>query len=154
MAGSIAVSDSSSLIALWQIGLIDRIAPLFATFLIPPAVAFEITPSVGSLTWAEIQALADALDARILRAGLGAGETEAIALAMERTADRVILDDLKARRLAISLGLPVGGTRGLLVDAKHAGLINEITPWIEDLLQVGFHLSLQVVDQILQDAGE
>jgi predicted nucleic acid-binding protein len=154
MAGLIVVSDSSSLIALWQIRLIDRIAPLYATLLIPPAVAFEIRPSVGSLTWAEIQAPADAIDARILRAGLGAGETEAIALAMEYKPDRVILDDLKARRLAMSLGLPVGGTLGLLLDAKQAVLINEIKPSIEDLLQVGFHLSLQVVDRILRDSGE
>ena len=48
------------------------------------------------------------------------GEAEAIALAHERRC-RIILDDRKARVVAVRLGVPVTGTVGLLLKAKQAG---------------------------------
>lgn len=53
----VAVSDSSALIALYQVGLLQRLTPLFDELVIPRAVAREIAPTVGPLLAAERTAL-------------------------------------------------------------------------------------------------
>ena len=85
---------------------------------------------------------------------LGAGEREAIALAGQLGARRLILDDLPARRLAARRGLPVTGTVGLLLAAKHAGLVPAVAPLLDALTAAGFHLSGRVRDAVLAAAGE
>jgi predicted nucleic acid-binding protein len=55
------------------------------------------------------------------------GEAEAIALAVE-TDSRIILDDSKARSVARNLGLAVIGTIGVLVKAKHLGVVQLVRP--------------------------
>jgi predicted nucleic acid-binding protein len=85
---------------------------------------------------------------------LGPGEREAIALAVELGADEIILDDLSARRMATSLGIPVIGTLGLLLRAKKRGLIREVRPLVEALQSQGFRISERVLSGILAAAGE
>ena len=94
------------------------------------------------------------IDTRILDANLGAGETDALALALELNPDRILLDDRQARRLGASFELPIVGTAGILLDAKRAGLVTEVKPSLEALLRVGFYISVPVLEQILTDAGE
>jgi predicted nucleic acid-binding protein len=53
---------------------------------------------------------------------IGPGEAEAIALAIEAGAARIVLDDKKARRIARELGVTVTGTVGVLLRAKQRGL--------------------------------
>jgi len=48
----------------------------------------------------------------VLSSSLGRGEAEAIAVASDVDADIVLLDDLRARRMARRLGLNVMGTLG------------------------------------------
>jgi predicted nucleic acid-binding protein len=85
---------------------------------------------------------------------LGAGEREAIALAVEVHAQKIILDDLPARRLAASLGLSVIGTVGLILAAKHAGLVPAVAPVLDEMVAAGFRLSQTVVAAVLASAGE
>jgi hypothetical protein len=59
----------------------------------------------------------------IKSAGLGAGESEAMALALVLHADRVLLDELAGRKLALRLGVPVIGSVGVLLAAKRKSLI-------------------------------
>ncbi len=93
------VSDASPLIALQQIGQLSLLGSIFGTVLIPPAVAREVT-SVERPSWIVEQALTKPLPPSVARAGLGAGESEAISLALEVGADRVIIDELAGRSLA------------------------------------------------------
>lgn len=76
------------------------------------------------------------------------GEAEAITLFREMKADLLLLDDLKARRYAKSMGLPVAGTAGLLIVAKHKGIIPEIKPILSNLKRHKFYLS----DEVLKKA--
>ncbi|HSB61623.1 MAG TPA: DUF3368 domain-containing protein, partial [Vicinamibacteria bacterium] len=95
------VADASVLIALVQISQLPLLESLFAEIVIPPAVAREVAPSLPEPpTWIRIQKPALPLDARVAASSLDAGETEAIALALELGAAWIILDDLPARRLA------------------------------------------------------
>jgi predicted nucleic acid-binding protein len=85
---------------------------------------------------------------------LGAGEWEALALAIELKADWIILDDLPARRSAQAAGLNVIGTLGTLVTAKRTGLLKLIRPELDALLRTSFFLSPRLYDEVLQAAGE
>jgi predicted nucleic acid-binding protein len=85
---------------------------------------------------------------------LGAGEREAIALAVELNASEVLLDDLPARRLASHLGLPVLGTLGILLRAKARGLVPQVRPLLQMLHEQDFRMSEQLFDAIVAAAGE
>jgi predicted nucleic acid-binding protein len=149
------VSNSSPLIALARIQRLDLLPAIFESILIPPAVAREIAPSIPILpTWLRIQAPSVLPPAPLLRRRLGAGEREALALAIELRADRIILDDLPARRSAEAAGLNVIGTLGALVTAKRTDLLKAIRPELEALLRTSFFLSPQLYNELLRAAGE
>jgi predicted nucleic acid-binding protein len=57
---------------------------------------------------------------------LGDGERAALALAMERDADLVVLDDQEGRRIAKQRDLSVTGTIGVLVEARANGYIDSL----------------------------
>ena len=149
------VCNTSPLIALWQIGQLDLLRDLFATVLIPPAVSAEVSPGVPSLPpWVVPAALAQPLPPTVLTAALGPGESEAIALALERSARVLILDDLTARGLARLLGVPIIGTVGVLLAAKRRGLITTVRTCLDELDAFHFHVSPPLREQALRDAGE
>ena len=85
---------------------------------------------------------------------LGPGETEALALALESTDAIVILDDALARQMATTLAIRFRGSLGLLLDAKQAGLVSAITPLLDQLQALGFHLSAETRKLILDLATE
>jgi predicted nucleic acid-binding protein len=86
---------------------------------------------------------------------LDPGESEALALAMEIHAERVLIDESEGRRVARRLGLATIGVMGFLVQAKHQGLIPRVGPLMDVLTtRIRFHLSPEVRQQILRDAGE
>jgi len=59
---------------------------------------------------------------------------------LELRAERLILDEQPARRLANSLGLRVIGTAGLLLAAKERGLLARNKPELDRLLEVRFFM--------------
>jgi len=54
-------------------------------------------------------------------------------LAQEQGADLVIIDDNAAKKTAKYLGLPVTGTLGVLVKAKHLGIVEEVRPLLSEM---------------------
>ncbi|MEA1947618.1 MAG: hypothetical protein U9N83_10010 [Thermodesulfobacteriota bacterium] len=56
------------------------------------------------------------------------GESAAIALAIERKANLLLLDETDARNIAEFYGLPKTGVIGLLMKAKKKNLVKEIKP--------------------------
>lgn len=147
------VSNSSPLIALEQIGHLDLLEQIFTTVLVPPAVAREAT-SVVLPVWIIETSLTQAIGPRILRASLGPGESEAISLALEASAQWVILDDRPARRLATALNLPVIGTLGVLLASKRRGFLLAVRPCIDALVSHGFRIAPDLYERVLADAGE
>lgn len=148
------VADASPLIALADLGILDRCAPLFASCLVPPAVDREVAPTVRRPPWILVRPLVGPIDRRILFAHLDRGETEAIGLALAIGGHQVLVDGRAARRLAVSLGLPVIGTVGLLIVAKQHGIVDAIRPHLEALRATGFFLADDVIALALRNAGE
>ena len=149
----IVVSNSSPLIALDRIGRLELLNRLLGEVLVPPAVAREVFLDRELPGWIRIKPLTRSPEI-FMSPTLGAGEREAIALAVELGASRVILDDLPARRLAATLRLPVIGTVGLILAAKRAGHVPLIASILDELLTAGFRLSPSVVAAALASAGE
>ena len=148
------VGNASPLIALHHLGQLDLCAALFGTVLIPPAVSHETFRSRLRPSWIEERPLTQPLSAVVLRGRLGAGEREAIALAIELNADLILLDDAAARRTAVGLGLHIIGTFGILLQAKEQQLIPVVKPLIDQLLAFGFHADEELVSAVLRIAGE
>lgn len=82
------------------------------------------------------------------------GELAVIELALERRAERVVLDDRAARRQARGRGLSVVGTLGLLLAARLRGEIADLGREVERLESQGFRASPQLVQRVLSEAGE
>jgi uncharacterized protein len=86
---------------------------------------------------------------------LDRGERDAIALARALGADCLLIDDLRGREVAQTLGLPVKGTLAILAEAKSAGLIPSLAAVYRALrLETTFRFSRELEMEFLADAGE
>lgn len=87
---------------------------------------------------------------------LGAGEAAAITPAVEFGSglDKLLIDERLGRAVAEGFGLPVLGTFGLLAAAKDAGLVAEVGPLLDRLIENGARCSAKLRAFILQQAGE
>ena len=92
--------------------------------------------------------------ARISGIQIGAGESEAIALALELGNVFVLLDDKKARQIAKQLGLEIIGTIGLILRAKRKGLIEKVKPVLNELIMAGFRIKVNLYQEALRLANE
>jgi predicted nucleic acid-binding protein len=66
----------------------------------------------------------------------------------------LIVDDYKARRVAVNLGIKITGTIGVIVKAKLNGIITSVKPYLERINKTNFRLSEEIVHQALLDAAE
>lgn len=91
--------------------------------------------------------------ANSLNARLGRGESEAIALATELQADRVILDDFAARREAMRLGLNVRGTLAIMRKLHSEGKIsiNNLDELYQRLMAINFRVKRSLFDAIFEE---
>jgi predicted nucleic acid-binding protein len=94
-------------------------------------------------------------DLRIfLELSVDKGEASAIILAIENKDCLVIIDDLKARKLASSLNIKMTGTLGVIVKAKQLKCISEVKPIIEKLRNADFRINEKIISEILTKVGE
>jgi predicted nucleic acid-binding protein len=91
---------------------------------------------------------------QLLELQIDKGESSAIALALEMPGSTVILDDFKARKIAIKLGIQVTGTLGVIIRARQKGIISSIKPILGKLKQTNFRLSPELELEALKMAGE
>lgn len=143
------VLDSTCLIGLERIGYLHILPALFGP-VIPPAVQREFA---RQFDWISVDTEFDLSLTSVLKMALGAGESEAIALAKERGI-RIATDDRQARAAAKGLGLKFIGTVGILLRAKAAGIVNEIRPMLDALDANGFHIGRSLREEALRIANE
>ncbi len=160
----IVVADAGPLIHLGAIGQIELIHRLSPEVLVPRAVFDEVVVVGAGLPGArEVQAAAwitvvtptqAAVVASLRAGGLDRGEAEAIAVAVERRADRLLIDERQGRMTAEAMGVPVVGSVGVLIAAKVRGDIAAIAPLLSALRTSGLWLSDSVVARVLASVGE
>jgi predicted nucleic acid-binding protein len=84
---------------------------------------------------------------------LGLGEAEAICLAAELHADQLLVDDRKARRIAIALGLAVVGTLNILEAASMRDMV-DLPNAIRKLQLTNFRAPADLVKLLLDRDAE
>ena len=158
----IIIADSSPLIGLARINQLELLHQLAKRTVVPAAVWSESVtarpdaPGANLLfatSWIEIQPLDFPLPASLL-AEVDRGEAEAITLAQRFPEAVLLLDDLRARRVAGRHGLRLLGTVGLLVRARKAGILSALRPAMDQLVAVGIHLNPELVRAALAEVGE
>jgi predicted nucleic acid-binding protein len=155
------IVNNTPLVALWALRRLDLFQALFGEVLAPAAVHAEFLATERSLRqsmlatafWIRPTKLADPRRADTFM-GIGRGEAEVLVLAQERHARLVVIDDLRARRFAKRLDIPLTGTLGMLVLAKNKGLVTSVYPLIQELQVAGIFFSASLVANILVLADE
>lgn len=160
----IVVSNTSPLVNLATVGQLDLLRQLYGKIIIPQAVYHEIVVvgagqpgdiEIKTFDWIETQQANDRIVVTSLELELDRGEAEAIALATALKADLLLLDERKGRVVASRLGLKFVGLLGILIEAKHKGLIVEVKPIMDSLItKAGFWMSQQLYEQVLQVVRE
>jgi predicted nucleic acid-binding protein len=79
---------------------------------------------------------------------LGAGENEAISLAVEVRADRILIDDRAAHRAATKRGIHSVGTLTVLFEAAGLGLL-KLPDAIKKLRATNFRVPELIIQQLL-----
>jgi predicted nucleic acid-binding protein len=160
---SLVVSDTSPIRALAHLGRVELLRDLFGEVLVPPAVAEELrTPPEGlpgveilELNFVSIQTPHDRERVAELRLELDAGESEALVLALELGITAILIDEATGRAIARRLGLVPLGVLGTLVRAKQRGLIDQVTPLMDQLeTEIDFFMSKALRAEIQRMAGE
>ena len=157
----LVISNATPIISLALIGQLELLHMLYREVSIPKAVEAEIlrggqragAKELPGVAYIKTIALTDPSRADLL-SDLDRGEAEVIALAQERQAELVLLDERLGRRHAQRLGINVTGTVGILLRAKTEGYLSELKPWLDQLQRGGIHLSPALIKRALILGGE
>jgi len=159
----IIVSDTSPISNLAAIGQLHLLQKLYGTVMIPVAVYQEIlnsgatdtaTLAVKNLDWIQVKSISNLAWLKTFQSNLDPGEAEAIVLAMELNADRLIVDERRGRQKAIHSGIKVIGLLGILLASKKQGLIAEVKPLLDALIVHGFWIRNELYAELLKLSGE
>ncbi len=157
------VCNSSPLIHLAKIGKLELLKDYFTEISIPEAVYRECVidgkdredaKRIENAAWIRVVDIKNIDLKKALNTVLDEGASEAIVLALQESADLILLDDYEARELARTYGMKITGTIGLLIKAKYEGDISSIGEMLKKLRRTGFWLSDDLYTKILRDEGE
>lgn len=158
----IVIADTTPIITLMKLQRLDLLEKLFDTVIVPNAVYEELVSNSNYQTEAQMVVecpflkrleVSDRQSIKILRevVGLDAGESEAIALAEEKHADLLIIDERKGRRVAKQMELKIIGTIGILLQAFDCEILSktEILSYAENLKNSSIRISDTLFELIL-----
>jgi predicted nucleic acid-binding protein len=131
----VVVSDASPLIILSKLGQLTLLIQLYEEVLIPEAVYEEVVVAglreghtdaiavdhlvrVGRIV---VRAVELSAESQSWSSTIARGEAEVIELARDINAEWALVDNAHARRAARSLGIPLRGTIGVLLEAAATG---------------------------------
>lgn len=144
----IVISDTSTLIILHKINELNILKQVYGELITTPEIAEEFGEKLPD--WINVQSVTDEKYQRFLETQVDRGEASAIALAAEFEDVTLLLDDLKARKLAQKLKLKTTGALGVIHKAKQMSIIPKVKPLIDKLLLTNFRISDNIIDEILK----
>jgi uncharacterized protein len=159
----ITVSDTSPITNLAAIAHLDLLQQLYDKVVIPLAVYHELTTreeipgsrEVQTFDWIIVRSINDSEFVDALQNQLDRGEAEAIALAIQLQAERLLIDEELGRRVAAEYQIQMTGVLGILIEAKHRQLITAVKPLLEALITTAdFWVSQRLYKRVLEAVGE
>ena len=148
----IIIADTSCLIILNKIDQLIILKKLYSKIHVTKEVSIEFSETLPD--WIEITEVSDLKYQNFLATLVDLGEASSIALAVEKENVLILLDDLKARKLAKKLNLKFTGTLGIIHKAKQKGVVKKVKPLIDKLIKTNFRISALVIDEFLKINGE
>jgi len=160
----IAVADSSPLIILAKLGCLDFLKRVFSRVYVSREVHYETVVAgaglpgaseVSNADWIEVKSIQDPAVLREAQRthGLGPGEMSTISLAKALSANPVLLDDHRARRLAKAEGLEVLGSVGLLETFYRHQYLTDLRSAFHQLLVHNVYIDQRLLDRRLRSLG-
>ena len=160
----IVVSNTSPLTNLAAIGQFALLHKLYGTIQIAQEVWEELnafgrswpgSQEVANAPWVVQKQVKNKELVQALRRDLDRGEAATITLAIELSADIVLLDEQDGRHAAQRMSLRPLGVLGILLEAKTKGFVSVVKPHVDSLRQTaGFYLSEVVYQKVLDLAQE
>ncbi|MDD4854771.1 MAG: hypothetical protein PHQ22_02685 [Sulfuricurvum sp.] len=147
------ISDSTTLIVLFDLDRTDLLSNLFSTIIIPTSVYKEISTK-NELVLPNFMSVIEVQNSELLESLkmiLDDGESEAIALAVERKS-KLIIDEKKGRKIAINQGLKIIGLLGIVyLNVKREFLIKQqAIKLLEDIQAHGYRINQRIIDDMLK----
>ena len=149
---SVVISDTSTLILLHKINEFELLKEVYGELMTTPEIADEFGEKLPD--WITVLSVKDEKYKKFLETQVDRGEASALALASEFEDVLLLLDDLKARKLAKKLMYKTTGTLGIIHRAKQMSIIPKVKPLIDKLLLTNFRISKEVINEILKLNGE
>lgn len=156
------VSDSGPILSFARAHRLDVLNAVAIELLVPEAVYDDIVTvgrgkpgaaEIAQADWITRTPLEDLSSADRFSSRLHAGERQAIALAGELQL-MLLVDEREARKAARSAGIPFLGSLRLLHEAKRRGVILEIRPVVQELLDAGMYVGDSVLRDFFRGVGE
>lgn len=161
MATKLVIADASPLIGLAGIDAFDLLREFFGRVTVTEAVYAEVLAGVDLPGAAELAGAVEAgwvdvvpVEIHAEFADLGDGEACTLSLAVQHAGCRVLMDESRGRDYAKEHQVSVAGLVGVLLEAKKAGLIPRVRPYIDRLAKTDFRVSEGIVQEVLVQAGE
>lgn|SRR5690554_3252783 len=146
------ICDTSVLILFEKINKLDVLKQLYSKIYITPEIALEFGNTLPG--WIEVKEVKNKVLQKTLSQALGIGESSAIAMSLELQNSLVAIDDLKARKIAISLEIKITGSLGILIKAKEKGYIKQLKPILKKIEKTDFRISENIIKLILKIVKE
>lgn len=143
--------DTSSLIILNKINALDLLNKIYSNVIITNYIQLELNEAIPS--WISVELTYNIDQSFLKNFNLGLGETSIIINAIKNNGF-LIIDDLKARKIATTLRLRFTGSIGILIIAKELKLIDSVKYYLENIQETNFRLSDALINKVLEITNE
>jgi len=147
------VSDSTTLIILFDLNRLELLSNLFPKIIIPSAVYAEISVkrAIELPSFITVQQASENETLKSLKLLLDLGESEAIALALELDS-KLIIDEKKGRKIAMRQGLKIIGLLGIVyANIKKEFLSKEeAKSFLDKAIDHGYRINQKLIDGMFE----
>ena len=143
--------DTSSIIILNKINALDLLNKIYSNVIITNYIQLELNEAIPS--WISVELTYNIDQSFLKNFNLGLGETSIIINAIKNNGF-LIIDDLKARKIATTLSLSFTGSIGILIIAKELKLIDSVKYYLEKIQETNFRLSDALINKVLEITNE
>ena len=147
------VSDSTTLIILFDLERLELLSNLFDEIYIPSSVYREISvkKEIELPEYIQVKEVEESTDLKLLRKLLDEGESEAIVLAKNMGLG-IIIDEKKGRKIAVNYGLKIIGLLGIVYLNIKKGYMSKdgAKIFLDEALLHGYRINKKLILQMFK----